>query len=599
MLQVILIVLAGAAVYANTMNVDFVLDDYTVIKLHGPRNILETLLQGGSRRVADATLALNYHLHGLQVTGYHLVNLAVHLSASIALYFMVVSALAALRAPFPPCEHVSDETTFVERFVPFAVATLFAVHPVQTQAVTYIVQRSTSLATLFYLLSALFFLRARIAFERNGTYRYPLFLGGISLLAAFLALGSKQIAATLPVMLIILEVYLFRGRLINRRFYIICGTLALLALSLVLISWHGRSLHDLMVSLHHATSEDRYISRATYALTQTRVVATYLRLLILPFGQSLFHDYSLSTTLFSLRVIASLSLHVCLIMSAAVLFRVSGRYLGPDFRLAGVLQRLASLGIVWFYVAMAIESSIFPITDVIFEHRIYLPSVGFFLAAVAGTALVVNGGRPRVTAAWALFAAATLILGGLTIARNQVWSDSLALWQDTARKAPNKDLALANLAGEYMNLDMPDKALPLFVRALELNPEVMVKAKVYLGMTLQRLNVEGSRFTTGEEIISPQEYTGRGEQDRTARIRLDTVMYNNLGLAYEYLGAPFKAKESYRAALRVNPAYDLAWYNLGLLSKQTGDGGLAAKALTELKRLNPPLAERLETTRMK
>lgn len=593
MMHIALLVLAGAAVYSNTLHVQFVMDDYSIISFLGPKDIPAILLHGGSRRVADATFALNYHLHGLQVAGYHLVNLAIHLAASITLYFVIVSAFAALRTSFPSAGHAAEETAPVERFVPLAAALLFSLHPVQTQAVTYIIQRYTSLATFLYLLATLFFLRARLTREKSGRYLRPLLLGCASLAAGILAAGSKQIAFTLPVMLIFLELFLFRGRLINRRLYLAGGTVALLVLAVALTAWHDRSLHDVLVSLHQATSENHYISRSTYALTQSRVVATYLRLLCLPVGQSIFHDYRIYSSPFQLPVIASLALHIALIVTAAVLFRCSRQQLITGDRLQGMLQRLAALGIVWFYTALAVESSFFPITDVIFEHRIYLPSVGFFLTAASGIALAVQGRNGGLKATWWLLTVTCLILGGLTIARNQVWSDTLTLWQDTARKAPNKDLALANLAGEYMKLDMPDKALPLFVRALEMNQIFMTSTKVRLGLTLQRLNIDSSRFTTGEEILAVREQTGRAELERKDENRLQCIMYNNLGLANEYLGKPLKAREHYRAALMVNPAYDLAWYNLGLLSLQLSDRGQFNNALLQLKKFNPPLADAL------
>jgi protein O-mannosyl-transferase len=590
MLHIALIVLAGAVGYSNSLHVQYVLDDYPVISLIGPMDILNVLLHGGARRVADATFALNYHLHGLQVVGYHLVNLAIHLAASITLYFVVVSALDALLS----CrECATEESGFVERFMPLAVALLFVVHPVQTQAVTYIVQRYTSLATLFYLLSVLCFIKARLACEKSGTHRHALLLGGASLAAGILAVGSKQIAFTLPLMLLVLEQFLFRGRLLSRRFYIACGTSIILALAFVLIAWHDRSLHDILVSLHHATSENHYTSRLTYGLTQTRVVATYLRLLCLPLGQSLFHDVRPSTTLFSLPVIASLVLHISLIMLAALLYRASGRRLHSGAHLQGALQRLTALGIVWFYIALLVESSIFPILDLIFEHRIYLPSVGFFLATAAGTALVSHGRRAPAKATWCLLAVLCLALTGLTFARNLVWSDTLLLWQDTVEKAPDTDLALSNLAGEYMKRYKPDKALPLFVRALELNPYYLISTKVHLGMALKWFTIDRALFTTGEEVVDIRTLRGKAELGAGDETRLQYIMYNNLGLANECLGEPVKAKEHYFSALKINPDYDLAWYNLGLLSTKMGDQGLAVSAMLQLKKLNPALAESL------
>jgi len=590
LMQLALIAIAGAVVYSNTLHVQFVLDDYAGISLQGPREILSILLHGGSRRVADLTFALNYHLHGMQVPGYHLVNLAIHLSSAVTLYLLVISALAALRQSFPHHDPGRSEADFTDRFVPLAAALLFAVHPVQTQAVTYIIQRYTSLATLFYLLSALFFIRARLTYEKSGSCRPALLPGCLSLAAAALALGSKQIAATLPLMLVVLELSLFRGRLINRRFWIACGSLAVLAAGMLLIVRHGRSLDELITILDHATAEDRYTGRAAYLLIQIRVVATYLRLLCLPFGQSLFYDYPVYSTLFSLPVLSALALHLSLVSAAVLLFRRSGRDLPTQDRDRGELQRLAALGIAWFYIAMSVESSIFPITDRIFEHRIYLPSIGFFLTSVSIAALAARGRQNGARMAWVLLTAASLILGGLTLARNNLWSDTLALWQDTVRKAPGKDLSQVNLGGEYMKLNMPEKALPLFVLALELNPDLPARSMAYLGKTLQYLNVDVARFTTGEELAS----FGNDELSREDRARLACIMYNNKGLAYELLGEPLKARESYRTALRINPAYDLAWYNLGLLSVRQGDREQTAVALRELKKIKPYLAGQLE-----
>jgi tetratricopeptide (TPR) repeat protein len=166
----------------------------------------------------------------------------------------------------------------------------------------------------------------------------------------------------------------------------------------------------------------------------------------------------------------------------------------------------------------------------------------------------------------------------------------LVLWQDTVKKAPNKGIAIANLAGEYMKLDQPDKALPLFVRALLLNQAFLTRTKVHLGMTMQRLNIDRSRFTTGEEILPPDE---RKELSRNDKNRLQSIMYNNLGLAFEYMGEPTKARDPYLAALMINPAYDLAWYNLGLLSIRLGDKEQVSNALIQLKKINPSLAELL------
>ena len=593
MLHLVLILLVGSAVYYNSFTVPFILDDHYSIDYYGKKDLVEHMLHGSSRRVADITFALNYRIHGLHVSGYHIANLAIHISSAILLYFVMVSAISALRVSFSVKGRTSEDAGLLEAIIPLAAALLFVSHPIQTQAVTYIIQRYTSLATFFYLLSALAFLRARLAVEQGAPSWKPWLLMGGTVVGGLLAIGSKQIAVTLPLMLFCLEIFLFRGRLINRRFYMTLGGVAVIVLAIVLFKWHGSSLDDFLFDLRHATAENLYASRTTYFLTQTRVVATYLGLLCLPIGQSLVHDSPVYKSIFAVPVIASLALHFFLMATAAILFRMSGRNLLTGELLRGVFQRLASLGIIWFYVAMAIESSIFPIIDMIFEHRIYLPSVGFFMTMASFAALVFQERRNGVKELSIMLAVVCIILGGMTIARNRVWNDALTLWQDAASKAPNKWLAQANLANQYLSRNMPLKALPLFIRAIELNPGLFHLTKVNIGETLKALNIFESRFTTGMEYISPGGPFGSGTLDYRNIAKWEGVISNNLGLSYEFLQQPEKAMNSYKLAVTINPEYDLAWYNMALLASRLGDTSLADEATGKLRVINPALAGHL------
>jgi tetratricopeptide (TPR) repeat protein len=586
---VLALTLVAVAIYANSLQVPFIFDDNYSIAFFGHENLWHLLLHGSSRRVADFTLALNYRLHGERVIGYHLTNLAIHLAAAIVLYYLALAAIAALRRSYDAPPSLAAENALIERFVALASALLFICHPVQTQAVTYITQRYTSLATLFYLLAALLFSRARLA----ASLRNSLLFGAAAVGAALLAFGSKQIAATLPLMLLMLELALFRGRLLTRRFVITGGVLFGIA-ALALAAWHGGTAPQLLTALGQATAEDHQTARTTYFLTQTGVVATYLRLLCLPFGQSLVHDAPLLTGLVG-PAAAALALHLLLFALAVALFRCSGQNLQSSQWVRGVLQRLAAVGIFWFYLAMAVESSVFPIRDVINEHRIYLPSAGFFMAIAALAALALHRRvREPLTWAWPLLVFMVVALGGMTIARNRVWSDPLTLWQEAAASAPHKWLALANLAGQYKGHNMPQQALALYVRALEADPEPFNMTNVYLGETLAMLNIYTARFTTGRELILPGGVYGSGRLDSNARGGWDGVIYNNLGLAYEYLHELDKAGNAYAAAVAANPAYDLAWLNMALLASRRGDTGRSAEALLRLRSLNQAMAGEAE-----
>lgn len=586
-----LIVLAGIAVYSNSFQVPFILDDNYSISYFGSSSIPDLLLHGSARRVADVTFALNSYVHGFWIPGYHITNLAIHLATAITLYIFVQAAIQSLRFP-----DNAKEPQFVDRFVPFATALLFVCHPVQTQAVTYIIQRYTSLATLFYLLAAVAFIRSRTAYELGHRQRTVWLWGCASLVATLLAVSCKQIACTLPLMLVVLEYILFRGRLLNRRFFIVCGSLAMLIPLFLLYEWQQGTLDDFLYDLRQATTDNQYMSRTSYFLTQTRVVVTYLRLLFLPINQNLIYDYPVYNSLFSAPVLASLALHCTLVISAIVLLYLSGqRNLPLPDRSDRVCLRLAALGIAWFYIALTVESSIVPIRDVIFEHRVYLPSAGFFLTITALTALAVRSHRSGGRIAWGMLALICLCLGSMTIARNHVWNDSLTLWQDTAQKSPNKGIVLANLASEYLQRSMPAQSLPLFSRAIEVNPNLDFRAKSGLGISLKSLNIYDSRFSTGQEYILPGGVLNGGTLDYSKLSQWDSIIANNRGLAYEYLGEYEKAWNVYQNSVWINPAYDLAWYNLGLLSARLGEKEEFLKAIGKLRTLNPALAKALES----
>lgn len=582
-----LLFIAVSSTYFNSLHVPFVMDDFVIYNF-GPQNLLDILFHGGQRRFVDFTLAVNYHLHGTDYTGYHLVNIAIHLLASVTLYFLIASCFSALKLTFPLGSRDSNSFHFVEQFVPFATALLFAVHPIQTQAVTYIIQRYASMATLFYLLAAFFYVKARINIETHRSATKTSLLATAVTLSALVAFGSKQITFTLPLMLIVIEILLFKGKLLTRKVLLIAGIFGGVLLSLSLFNWHDSSLDDILFDLRQNTAEDRYISRTSYFLTECRVLITYLRLLILPINQSIFYDYPIYTTLFSFPVATSVTAHVLIISLMAFALRKSRRLLQHVNITHGILLRLMALGICWFYLAMAVESSIFPIRDVIFEHRVYLPSIGFFLAASTGIAITADCQLIPKISMWVLLTILTLVLGSMTIARNNLWNDTLELWKDTVNKAPKQHLALSNLAIEHLERKNPVAAIPLFVRALELRPQMDFRIKVYFGEALQESNLfDKSRFTTGMEYMQP-DYT-------SSSYKSASVMFNNLGLAYEYMELPEKAVIAYTKALRINPTYDLAWYNLGLLSARIGDRNQVAKAIRQLEDLQPQLAKILVT----
>jgi hypothetical protein len=264
-------------------------------------------------------------------------------------------------------------------------ALLFAVHPIQTQAVTYIVQRFASLAALFYLFALVTYIKFRLIslqtpilegqHHRPGisVKRYALY--AVSLISVILAMKTKEFAFTLPVVMAICEFMFFKETLKRRMLY-----LAPIILTMVIIP---PSLSDTSGSLSEIGGIDEAaaeisgardkISRWDYLNTQFRVIVTYIRLLFLPISQNLDYDYPIYRSFFSPAVILSF-------MFLLLLFGI-GIYLFYISRITHCALRITAFGIFWFFVTLSVESSVIPIDAL--EHRVYLPSVDSLLLTSA------------------------------------------------------------------------------------------------------------------------------------------------------------------------------------------------------------------------
>jgi tetratricopeptide (TPR) repeat protein len=455
----LLIVATGFVAYANSFAVPFQFDDLVVL-VKEPTITGFRLDPASWRYLGHLSFALSWRAFGEQVAGHHAVNLAIHLANALLVWRLTrllwrTPALAASRLA-PRADRVA-----------LLAALLFVAHPLQTQAVTYIVQRYASLAALFFLSSVCAYLTFRLSppgWRARGWY--VLFLA-----SAVAAPWTKENALVLPIAVAAAEWIFFEAPL-RRRAILLSPFLGAAAAGLVLALASGLD----PARMDALSRVDSALARSDYLLTQLRVVASYLRLLALPVGQNLDHDVAISTSLLEPAVLLSLALHLALLGGAAYAILGASRR-DPAWRLAG-------FGVIWFYVALLVESSVIPIADVMYEHRVYLPSAGVFLLAATGL-----GALPQLASARA-WRGATLALAGLlaalTFARNGVWRDDLSLWSDAATKSPNKARAINNLGvARFVRGDYA-AAASLFERAVRADPSYE-KAWFNLGTARHRL----------------------------------------------------------------------------------------------------------------
>ena len=427
------ILLATALAYYPSFSAWFFLDDFRIIlenpALQNAWNPLAVWEFSRMRAVASWTFALNYTVHGEAVFGYHLVNFLVHLGAGAALWWLVHGLL---RSPA-----LADNQQPWMRWLPWLAVAIFLLHPLQTQAVTYIVQRYTSMMALFYLLSMAAFVAARL---RGSPTMYVL-----SLAAFGLAMFSKQSAATLPLALILIELLFFRrpGPRVWAGFIGAGLALALVAAWLLTLP---------AFDIQGVTRETLAISRIDYLATQMEVLWRYIGLFFLIGQQRLEFDLvvasgfsEISTVLFALG-------HLALIALGMSLWR----------RLP-----LISFGILFFYLAHLIESSYLPIIDVAFEHRNYLPVAGLALATAFGLAWLVEHLR-RFHAGLVICAVILTLLAVQAHARNALWADPIAFLEHDTEVSPNSQRAWTSLSKELMRIGRFRQALAALEKAFEL-----------------------------------------------------------------------------------------------------------------------------------
>ncbi|MBI5196090.1 MAG: hypothetical protein HZA10_07185 [Nitrospirae bacterium] len=445
----------GLLIYSDViLNGVFVFDDFDYIVSNPLICDISSYVTtfGDLRYVVDLSFAFNYAVGGYNPFGYHLFNVIVHILNSILVFFLI--GLIIETAGGKSSQRTWQATAFLTGF-------LFLVHPVQTQAISFVTQRFTSLAVFFYLLSILLYIKSRVMFEMNriGFVKYVICI--LSIISTALAVKSKETAITIPFIMAVFELLLFKDSVYfkKRFFFLIPHALSLILIPISLFGpdWglvDSRGVTEMtrLAKLHEASDLSSY----EYLITQFRVIINYIGLLFLPIKQRVLYDYTASHSIFEIKVILSLCLLLLISWSAIYLWK-KAKAADPQYAPA---YRLFSIGIVWFFLTLSVESSIISIRDLIFEHRVYLPSVGFFASVSALISWLIGrktGNSNRFTLVFFI----VLLALGLPFSftayqRNKVWTDEVRFWTDVVEKEPRLyvfyyDRGLAYLRkNEYM-----------------------------------------------------------------------------------------------------------------------------------------------------
>jgi tetratricopeptide (TPR) repeat protein len=532
----VLLIAGGALLaYHNTFAVPFIFDDNSSIAENPTLRNLATAWsppQGGGHTVSgrpflNFTLALNHLTGGTSVWGYHLVNLLIHVAAGCTLFGIVRRTLVR---PLLVARFGRDAT-----WLALAVALLWTLHPLQTQAVTYIVQRAESLVSLMYLLTLWCFIRAAdFCLLSKGSSRWN-WWSVAAWFSCLLGMASKEVMVTAPVMVALYDRVFVAGSW--REVWKQRGGLHLaLAATWLLLAWLviGTAGRGGTAGLGGA------MSPWGYALTQVGAVVHYLRLVLWP--QPLVFDYGKDLVAGWREVW----------WQALILFPLALASLWAAWR-----GRVVGYLGVFFFVVLAPSSSFVPVvTQTMSEHRVYLALAAVVVLVVAGLYSVM--GRRS----FAVFAIMAVGLAAATVRRNHDYRTELAIWEDTVVKRPANVRALAALGAIHQAAGRMDEARVLLQEAVRVAPD-SIEARNNLGNAWMKAGNWAEAEACFRQALALQP----GEP----------YALNNLGNALVQLGRPAEAVAQFEAAVRAKPDFPEPRYNLANTFAQTGR---IAEALT-------------------
>jgi len=640
----LLIAVISSAVYANSFQNSFHFDDQHFIVentyIRDLKNIpsffispryssFEQIFTSHYRPLLVTSYAINYALGGLRPGGYHAVNLLFHIGSAFLLYLIISAVLGGREEDRSKKLEVRSKTKSnilpltSNFYIALSASLIFAVHPFNSEVVNYITARSSVMCAFFYLLSFYFWIRFRRGkvdvksemlevrrkklevrgeklevgsekiLDRSKNKSYFLLLTSnfylFSLLAFLLAMLTKEIAITLPVILFLYDFFFHRQQDGKSRHNASSSSRCLPHLPYIILIIVPYLLYRISVygSITGGGTRD-YLANF---LTQPKVLLKYIQLMFLPAGHTIEHDIRLSASMADITVILSIASVLILLIMAYLLFRMGREW------------RMLSLFILWFFITL-LPTTIIPLNAELQENRAYL--AGVMSAVIAGWALT----RLKRRYIFPGLALLVIALSVLTFNRNFAWKDDLTLWSDAVAKSPMSARVHDNLGLAWMGVKKYDLAIGEFNKTLKLNPRYYL-AYYNAGVAYQlQGDLEKARFAYEESLkINPSYfrshynagivYKNLGEPDMAISsydraIALDPrhpFVYNNLGVVLTEKGDYRRAEDVFKMAVAINPGYEKAYYNLGNVYFRKKEYGKAAEAYSAAVRIRPDYEE--------
>lgn len=488
-----------------------------------------------NRSLSKLTYSLNFYIHGYEVFGYHLFNVFIHLAASITAYFL---SLQFIRKIPKKRLNISLEAAFA-----LISALIFALHPIQTDAVSYVTQRMASMAGLFVLLSIFFYIKFRESLRINKKQQALIYIC-FCIVSFILSILSKETGYIALILFFFIEVYFFQKREERYKYKFFFASIAVFA-SIVIY-------YIIRFGIPSLTND---FSRITYLFTQQKVIVKYIVLILFPINQHLSHLIIPEYTILSINVFLSALLHLSLLISAVILFR------------KGI--KIISAGIVWFYITIMIESSIIPLPYLMNEYRLYLAIFG--LSLIFAYLIIVWKNTSKMKTPYFITSIVLLILTILTINRNNIWQNEITLWSDNVKKSPYNSEALNALGYTYYKKGDKLNALSLLTESVKYNPSFL-QARLNRGVVLFDLMKDEEALTDFNFILE--------------KTPINFLALCNKGAIFARKGEMDEAKKWFDKSIAANPYYYRSHYDIGLYYYSKGNLDSALISFTKSVNLN-------------
>ncbi|NLO18360.1 MAG: tetratricopeptide repeat protein [Ignavibacteria bacterium] len=487
LISVCSIIVLSFIIYSNIYDNSMHFDDITYMEPFGMKEfgyLREFFDVNPFRFITFATFSINYNLSGFDLWGYYFFNIIVHIINGLLVFSLIN---LTFRTPAIRNSNIYKH----KQWLSLLGALIFIAHPIQTQAVTYLYQRLTSLSAMFYLLTLTFYLTARLT-ERKRVFKFIIYsLSGLSFL---FAIFTKENSFTLPVAIILFELCLFRtkGQRLSKKIFIPFGFLLIAGVAFLTLLGPSK----VFIELTNFSGER--ITSWTYLLAQFKVIPYYFFLYILPIKQNVDHDFPIINSFWDFDVFLGLLINLTIIAIGFLTFRK---------------KPLVSFGIFWIYITLAVESSIIPILDVMNEHRMYLPMFGFvlILLCLVNQLLI----KRNQVIGYSFLGLLILTYSIMTYLRNDVWQNEITLWEDVVKKSPNKARPNNNLALAYLADANFEKSIEYFSNSIRIMPEYSIAyhnrafANMHIGMYKDAVK-DFSEYIKIEKKVAPDVYLNRG-----------------------------------------------------------------------------------------